>query len=151
LGLDRVPDVPQLSLFKKEPTMAAFVVVTQPEATGASRVGRRLGIFPGSATPTVFPADVPFWVGYGFVPDPAQPDREPSELDTDTRFELDVDGGPVAVEEEMVIERGQVVSKRCVAHFASGLPAGWHRFAGRWYDAGSLVLTSDRSIQFVER
>lgn len=131
--------------------MAAFVVVTPPEATGSPRVGGRLGIFPGSAAPAVFPADVPFWVGYGFVPDSAQSDREHSGLAADTRFELEVDGEPVAVEEEITIENGQALSKRCVAHFASGLPGGWHRFAGRWYDAGSLVLTSDRSVEFVER
>jgi hypothetical protein len=131
--------------------MAAFVVVTPPEATGSPRVGRRLGIFPGSSTPSVFPASGPFWVGYGFVPDPARADGVLSELDVDTRFELEVDGEPVAVAEELLVEHGHAVSKRCVAHFATGLPAGWHRFVGRWYDAGSLVLTSDRSIEFVER
>lgn len=131
--------------------MAAFVVVTPPDAAGSSRVGRRLGIFPGSATPDVFPADVPFWIGYGFVPEPTQRDRELSGLDTRTRFELDVDGERVAVEEELEIEGGLTLGKRCVAHFPSGLPAGWHRFAGRWYDAGALVLTSDRSIEFVGR
>lgn len=130
--------------------MAAFVV-TPPDATGSPRVGRRLGIFPGSATPAVFPADVPFWVGYGFVPDPARVDRVRSRLDTGTRFELEVDGEAISVEEELLIEHGHAVSKRCIVHFGSGLPVGWHRFAGRWYDAGSLVLTSDRSVQFVER
>ena len=131
--------------------MAAFVVVTPPEAPGSPRLGRRLGIFPGSATPAVFPAEVPFWVGYGFVPEPAQPGLEPSELATDTRFELEVDGVQVLVEEDLVIEDGHALSKRCVAHFPSGLPAGWHRLGGRWYDGGSLVLTNDRSIEFVER
>ena len=78
--------------------MAAFVVVTPPEADGAAR---RLGIFPGSATPDVFPADAPFWVGYGFVPEPAEPGEEPPGLDKDTRFELEVDGVPVAVEDDL--------------------------------------------------
>ena len=130
--------------------MAAFVV-TPPEAQGLSRLGTRLGIFPGSATPAVFPADVPFWVGYGFVPEPAQAGQGPPSLDAATRFELEVDGVPVVVEEDHVTEKGHTLSKRCVAHFPSGLPAGWHRFAGRWYDAGPLVLTNDRSIEFVER
>jgi hypothetical protein len=131
--------------------MTAFVVVTPPPAPDVPRKGVRLGIFPGSATPAVFPAGVAFWVGYGFVPDPEDRDRELSGLDPDTRFELEVDGEPVNVEEEIVVDDGRAVSKRCVAHFASGLPVGWHRLAGRWYDGGSLVLTSDRSIEFVER
>jgi hypothetical protein len=129
--------------------MAAFVVVTPP-ATDARRTGAQLGIFPGSATPAVFPAGVPFWVGYGFVPDPVDGERALSGVDTDTRFELEVDGEPVNVEEEIVLDEGRTVSKRCVAHFESGLPAGWHRLAARWYDGGSLVLTSDRSVEFVE-
>ena len=41
--------------------------------------------------------------------------------------------------------------KFAVADFPEGLLAGWHRFAGRWYDGGVLALTSDRSIEFVER
>jgi len=130
--------------------MAAFVVVTPP-AADARRTGAQLGIFPGSATPAIFPAGVPFWIGYGFVPDPETGERELSGLDADTRFELDVGGEPIKVEEEIVVDDGRAVSKRCVAYFESGLPAGWHRLAGRWYDGGSLVLTSDRSIEFVER
>jgi hypothetical protein len=131
--------------------MAAFVVVSSPETEAAPRPGKRLGIFPGSATPAVFAADTPFWIGYGFVAEPMDDDGEPSGLDADTRFELEVDGVPVAVEEELVIEDGHALSKRCVASFAAGLPAGWHRLSGRWYDAGSLVLTSERSVEFVER
>lgn len=132
--------------------MAAFVVVTPPQATDAPRTGARLGIFPGSATPAVFPAGVPFWVGYGFVRDPEDRERELSGLDTDTRFELEVDGERVTIVEELVVDDdGSATSKRCVARFESGLPAGWHRLAGRWYDRGTLVLTSDRSIEFVER
>jgi hypothetical protein len=136
----------------EEIPVAVFVLVALSGPSSAPRwSGIRLNIFPGSATPDVFPADVPFWVGYGFAPDPALSDREPSQLDTDTRFELVVDGDPVAVEDEVTFDRRRAVNKRCVAHFRSGLPAGWHRLEGRWYDAGSLVLTSDRSIQFVER
>jgi hypothetical protein len=131
--------------------MAAFVVVTPPPAAGVPRTGARLGIFPGSATPAVFPAGAPFWVGYGFVPDHEDGDGELSGLDADTRFELEVDGERVTVHDEVVVEDGRAVSKRCVAHFEFGLPVGWHRLAGRWYDGGSLVLTSDRSIEFVER
>ena len=52
---------------------------------------------------------------------------------------------------DLKIDGGLTVSKLSVANFGSGLPAGWHRIAGRWYDAGTLVLTSDRSIEFVER
>ena len=45
---------------------------------------------------------------------------------------------------------GRPVSKHSLATFESGLPAGWHRFSGRWYDGGRLILTSAKSIQFVE-
>jgi hypothetical protein len=130
--------------------MAAFIVVRAPE-TGAPPLGRRLGIFPGSATPTVFPAEVSFWVGYGFVSEPEDEDGSRAVLDVETRFELDVDGEPARMEETTVETKGQTLSKRCVASFPAGLPAGWHRFVGRWYDAGALVLSSDRSIEFLDR
>jgi hypothetical protein len=130
--------------------MAAFVVAP-PSESRLPRVGRRLDIFPGSATPSVFSADAPFWIGYGFVPDPGDSDRGVVDLEAETRFELEVDGEPVTVQEDVSLGGGQAVSKRCVANFESGLPVGWHRFAGRWYDAGALILTSERSIQFIER
>ena len=75
--------------------MAAFVVVPSPEITAFPDSGARLGIFPGSATPAVFPARVPFWIGYGFVPEPTGAASPPKPtLDERTRFELDVDGSP---------------------------------------------------------
>ena len=43
------------------------------------------------------------------------------------------------------------MSKHSLATFETGLPAGWHRFSGRWYDQGRLVLSTAASIQFVER
>lgn len=129
--------------------MAAFVVVA-PSVTGAPRMGVRLSIFPGSVTPTVFPADAPFWVGYGFVQEPSTGEEE-GRLDRGTRFELEVDGRPVTLATAVKRHDGHPVSKHSVANFASGLPVGWHRFSGRWYDAGALVLTSERSIEFVER
>jgi hypothetical protein len=126
--------------------MAAFVVVSPPPADAVSRRGTRLSIFPGSATPSVFPAREPFWIGYGFVPEPG------GDLSSETRFELQVDGEPVRLETEIdVDEAQQPVSKHSVAAFDAGLGPGWHRLSGRWYDAGRLVLTSDRSIEFVER
>jgi hypothetical protein len=127
--------------------MAAFVLM--PSEDGFSGPGSRLAIFPGSATPSVFPAEHPFWVGYGFVPFPLD-SGSPFGLDAGTRFELEVDGELVPMEEDVTSENGHPASKRCVARFGSGLPAGWHRFAGRWYDGGSLVLTTDRTIQFLE-
>ena len=130
--------------------MAAFVVVAPLPSTAAPRTGVRLSIFPGSVTPTVFPAHAPFWVGYGFVPEPGV-GEDAGPLDRETRFELEVDGRPVPVATDVKTAGGHPVSKHSVANIASALPAGWHRFSGHWYDAGSLVLTSDRSIQFVER
>jgi hypothetical protein len=101
----------------------------------------------------VLPAGAPFWIGYGFVPEPDDEDEAEAEwaLDRETRFELEVDGEAVSLVTDLRIEDGRTVSKLSVADFRSGLPLGWHRFSGRWYEAGGLVLTSDRSIEFVER
>jgi hypothetical protein len=128
--------------------MAAFVVVAPTVSSGAPKSGLRLNIFPGSATPSVFAADARFWIGYGFVPEAA--DGE-STLNPSTGFELLVDGKAVPLQTDLEIKDGRTVRKFTVADFPHGLPAGWHLFAGRWYDAGVLALTSDRSIEFVER
>jgi hypothetical protein len=132
--------------------MAAFVVLS-PRATGVGpRTGTRLNIFPGSAAPSVLRAGAPFWIGYGFVPEPDEDEGEPEwALDRETRFELEVDGEAVPLITDLRIEDGRTVKKLSVADFRSGLPLGWHRFSGRWYEAGELVLTSERSIEFVER
>jgi hypothetical protein len=131
--------------------MAAFVVAApRPEKLAAA--GKRLSIFPGSATPTVFAANTPFWIGYGFVPDAgAAHEQRRWELDRGTRFELDVDGTPVRLETEIETEGGRPVCKLAIGRFPAGLPAGWHRFVGRWYDEGRLILTSDRRVEFIER
>ena len=132
--------------------MAAFVVLPAPAEEETSRPGARLNIFPGSATPAVMTAGAPFWVGYGFVPEPSEPDAEGSwASDDETRFELLVDGDRVPLETDLTVEGGRAVSKLSVGVFPDGLAAGWHRFSGRWFEAGSLVLTSERSIEFVER
>jgi hypothetical protein len=95
---------------------------------------------------------MPFWVGYGFVPEPGDSGPAPGmAFESDTRFELDVDGEPLQLATNVETDDGRAVSKHCVANFGFGLPAGWHRFAGRWYDSGKLVLTTERSIEFVER
>lgn len=104
-------------------------------------------IFPGSATPSVFHANVPFWTGCGFVPGT----RANGTFEATTSFELDVDGEPVLLETDVQMENGRPAWKVSIAEFGSGLKAGWHRFEGRWYDAGALLLTSDASIEFVER
>jgi hypothetical protein len=127
--------------------MAAFVV-SSPDVPPTAR---RLSIFPGAATPAVFAADTPFWIGYGFVPEVGGSGESPVALDDATRFELIVDGENVPLRTDVKRGDGHPASKHSVASFGSGLPAGWHRFEGRWYDTGTLVLTSDRSIQFVER
>jgi hypothetical protein len=129
--------------------MAAFVVPAPTDPSSAPRTGTRLNIFPGAAAPTVFAAGAPFWIGYGFVPEA----REGVEaaVHPDTGFELFVDGELVALSTDLQVEGGRTVRKFTVAEFPQGLPAGWHVFAGRWYDAGALALTSDRSIEFVER
>ena len=127
--------------------MAALVVTVSP-ANGMSDREGRIGIFPGGATTTMYPADTPFWVGYGFAADPAGD----TEFDSEgTRFELDVDGSPVSMLTDLHGESGLAVRKTNIAEVPGGLPAGWHDFSGRWFDGGRLILSSRASIQFVER
>src|SRR5262245_26317705 len=128
--------------------MAALVVVTVSPTNGMSTKEGRIGIFPGGATPSMYPANTPFWVGYGFAAD----NEGGADLEDDaTRFELDVDGAPVSMLTELQREAATPLRKTHVAEFPSGLPAGWHDLAGRWYDDGRLILSSRASIQFVER
>lgn len=125
--------------------MAALVVSVLPES-GAENQEGRIAIFPGTATTSVYAANTPFWIGYGFTADP-----EGAELDERrTRFELDVDGERASMRTRVESDRGLAVRTTNVAEFPRGLPAGWHDFAGRWYDADRLILTSRTSIQFVE-
>ena len=125
--------------------MAALVVTVSP-ATGLGVEGSRVGIFPGGATPTMHPARTPFWVGYGFAADSGSS----ATLDDGTRFELDVDGEPVSMLTEVHAEDGSPLRRTDIAAFPAGLPAGWHDFAGRWFDGGRLILSSRAAIQFVE-
>jgi hypothetical protein len=127
--------------------MAALVVVTVSPASGMSDKEGRLTIFPGGATPTMYPADTPFWVGYGFA---AEPESATGLNEAETRFELDVDAAPVSMLTDTQSESGVPVRKTDIAEFPSGLPAGWHEFTGRWYDGGRLILSSRAAIQFVE-
>jgi hypothetical protein len=129
--------------------MAALVVAVSP-ANGMGRSDARIGIFPGGATPSVFPAGEPFWIGYGFASERSYVTGS-SELGPDTRFELDVDG--TRVDMRTIVSKGgrAPMRKTDVAEFPSGLSAGWHDFTGRWYDGGRLVLSSRTSIEFVER
>jgi hypothetical protein len=129
--------------------MAAFVLANPAEADAESRTGVQLGIFPGSATPTVFPAGAPFWIGYGFARDPDAASGD-ADLADDTRFELELDGERVSMHTDLHSEAERAVRKTHIAEFPAGLPAGWHDFTGRWYDAGRLVLSSRNAIQFVE-
>ena len=128
--------------------MAALVVVTVSPANGMPDGEGRVGIFPGGATPSMYPANTPFWVGYGFAADV----ENDTQLDGETtRFELDVDGAPVSMLTDVQSESGVPVRKTDIAEFPAGLPAGWHDFAGRWIDGGRLILSSRAAIQFVER
>jgi hypothetical protein len=130
--------------------MAALVVTVSP-ANGMSDKEGRIGIFPGGATPTMYPANTPFWVGYGFAADSADSADEAGLDDAATRFELDVDGEPVSMLTDVQTASGHPLRKTNIAEFPAGLPAGWHDFSGRWYDGGRLILSSRAAIQFVER
>ena len=128
--------------------MAALVVVTVSPANGMSGNEGRIGIFPGGATPTMYPAETPFWVGYGFA---ADPETDTGLDEATTRFELDVDGEPVSMLTDLHSDSGLPVRKTDIAEFPAGLPAGWHELSGRWYDGGRLILSSRAAIEFVER
>ena len=126
--------------------MAALVVVTVSPSNGSANEGR-IGIFPGGGTPTMYPADTPFWVGYGFA---ADLDNGTGLDEETTRFELDVDGAPVSMLTDVHSESGVPVRKTNIAEFPNGLPAGWHDFSGRWYEQDRLILSSRAAIEFVE-
>jgi hypothetical protein len=126
--------------------MAALVVSVSP-ANGLGASERRIGIFPGAATTTMYPADTAFWVAYGFTAEPGSP----ATLDDESaRFELDVDGQSVSMLTDVRADAGLPVRRTDVAEFPSGLPVGWHDFTGRWYEGGRLILSSRVAIQFVE-
>lgn len=130
--------------------MAALVVVDVSSGFQDEEAGARLDIFPGSATPAVFQAGAPFWVGYGFAPDSAAAEGA-GRIDEGTRFELDVDGRPIPLRTD-VRRAGDVVERKTEhADFGEGLSTGWHSFHGRWYDQGRLLLSNRVSIEFVER
>ena len=131
--------------------MAALVVVSVSRTNGNGGVSARIGIFPGGATPAIYPADTAFWVGYGFAPDLGDSTGGAQELGEETRFELDVDGSSVEMRTDVQMEGTAPMRKTDLADFPSGLPAGWHEFVGRWYDRGKLILSSRASIEFVER
>jgi hypothetical protein len=126
----------------------AALVVSVPPPNGLGESERRIGIFPGAATTTMYPADTAFWVAYGFA---TEPGSRASLDDESTRFELDVDGRPVSMRTELRADAGPPVRKTDVAEFRSGLPVGWHDFTGRWYEDGRLILSSRVAIQFVDR
>ena len=124
------------------------LVVLDVSGPATREAGARLDIFPGGPTPAVFPADTPFWVGYGFAPDVAS--SAGRSLDEDAaRFELDVDGACIETRVELTNEDGVIVRKSVVAAFPSGLPCGWHAFSGRWYDGERLLLASRADVEFV--
>ncbi len=124
--------------------MAALVVRSLP--VRGTEEEKRIAIFPGAAATSVYAANTPFWIGYGFAAD------EDVELDErETRFELEVDGEPARMRTLVESDLGLAVRTSNVAEFPNGLPAGWHDFSGRWYDGGRLILSSRTSVQFVER
>ena len=112
--------------------------------------GARLDIFPGGATPSVFAASTPFWVAYGFAPDPGAAEGEALD-ETTTRFELEVDGKLAETRSELTYEGKALLRKTVTAEFPEGLPVGWHELSGRWYDGERLLLASKARIEFVER
>ena len=96
--------------------MAALVVTVSPANGMGDREGR-IGIFPGGATPTMYPADMPFWVGYGFA---ADPEGESGFDEETTRFELDVDGEPVSMLTDVHTDSGFRCGRRTSPSFPPG-------------------------------
>ena len=128
--------------------MAALVVTVSPANGMGDREGR-IGIFPGGATPTMYPADTPFWVGYGFAADPEGGSAfdEPRRRGSSSTWT----GSPSRCSPRCTRTTGLPVRKTNIAEFPAGLPVGWHDFTGRWYDGGHLILSSRAAIQFVDR
>src|SRR5213593_2077617 len=113
---------------RKDALMAALLVVTKAPVD-PEWVGRRIGIFPGGPTPTMFPANAPFWIGYGFVPTPGDLNgSQPGFLSEDTRFELDLDGERVSLLTSVEGRRKTPLGKTDFVNFPAGLAPGWHEF-----------------------
>ena len=130
--------------------MAALVVVTVSPANGMGEKEGRIGIFPGGATPTMYPAEHAVLGGLRLRGRPGErragARRGDARGSSSTWTESPSRCSPTCT---------RTPASRCgrpnIAEFPAGLPVGWHDFAGRWYDGGRLILSSRAAIQFVER
>ena len=89
----------------------------------------------------MYPADTPFWVGYGAA---AEPESDGTLDEAETRFELDVDGVPTTMVTDVQSEAGVPVRKTDSQRVPDRTACGLGGFAGRWYDGGRLILEPSR-------
>ena len=127
---------------------AAFVVAP----AGAMRIpttGTRILLGQCVVSPCVstYPAGEPFYVSHGFITDGSEVQLS-QLLDPGTRFELTVDGQPVASALDLDVT-ADPPSKAYVTNFRFGL-AGVHTLVGCWYAQGVLQYCGTRVITFTE-
>jgi hypothetical protein len=99
--------------------------------------------------PATMPADTPFWIGHGFsiAPDELPADSVPGAA----TFELYVDGSAVSLRKDVEYAGGNSVDSVAFIwyrNFDQGLPAGEHRFEGRWYVDGAIFLELGADVLF---
>lgn len=135
-------------------TAGALVLAGSVFAFHVPTTGSPIRLLVPSTTPATFAASTPFFVRHGYVCLP----EELSCKDSTTEFRLYVDShrAPTALELELnlacpvgVTPSDGCSSRRNVANFRFGLPAGTHSFRGEWWNRGQLEIVREATIDFV--
>ena len=108
-------------------------------------VGERINLF---APPANYPANAPFHVDHGFGMDgEGGVDVATFFATNDPRFDLAVDGVPLAPEEVFSTDVSRDGEIAWVYAFGDGL-VGSHTFVGEWYEMGVLTLRKEVTVVF---
>ena len=125
--------------------IAALVVAAPPVAANSTpTTGARISLF---VPPATFPADTPFYVEHGSGCDPAVGDTAAECMNSDTHFDLYLDGAlqPSKVD----VENSPTGWVRLnLTNYPAGLTAGRHTFVGVWVQGGNVALTLSARINF---
>jgi hypothetical protein len=123
---------------------AALVAVLSATGHGKPKTGTRIAL---DNPPTTFAAGAPFYMEQSFACDLGGAKCVAQEISSNGNFDLYVDGvqQPSRVDVEV---RDDVITMLHLANFASGLPAGTHRFVEVWYQNDSVVQARAATIIF---
>jgi hypothetical protein len=146
----------------------ALVAAQPASARHETLDGNPIGLFNPNAPPRVIPASEPSFVGHGWRPTLEQwrslsaAERQEFLDDSVWRFELSIDGVPVALERSFHADRfeiaGETETTMLKVHFvqfeAGHFAPGTYDFEGRWYgdsdddDISELEFTRTRQVTF---